>query len=157
MINRGEPARERPKRPPGLSAAIVVNGLMWTIACAIYVAIFATMMPPQTTEQCSNVTSAANLLWLPFHFWGLLRLWRRPDDKGALRHAMVTHSISLFYSVQSPLLTSSRFLFLDPGATESTLTMVLVDITASLVLTCTTSAFLIRHCWRRLGTSAQAA
>ena len=85
------------------------------------------------------------------HFWGLARLWRNPDDPATLKLAFITHSISLFYSIKSPLLTGLRFAFLEPGTTEATAGILVADIVASLIMAATTSAYLLRHCWRTLG------
>ncbi len=138
------------KRPVGVTAAIIINGVSWGLAVIIYVGILLTMVPPRTTEQCLNIVAAANLIWIPFHFWGLSRLWRNDRDPFSLKLAFLTNTISIFYSIQSPLQTWLRYIFLEPGTTEATLAIGLLDLVISIVMAATTSAYLIRYCWKQL-------
>ncbi len=138
------------KRPTGVTVAIIINGISWALAAIVYVGLLVTMVPPTTSEQCSNIVAAANLIWMVFHFWGLGRLWRNHDDPFALKLAFLTHTISLFYSIQSPLRTWLRYLFLQPGTTEATLTISMLDLVVSLLMAAPTSAYLVRYCWGQL-------
>jgi hypothetical protein len=133
-----------------LTAAIVLNGVLWTAAVCIYGWILATQVPPRSAEEVSNVVAAANLLWLGPHFYALGRLWRAPRERAAVRLALLTNTISVFYSVQCPLQTVLRYLFLAPGTTEATAAVVAIDVVGSFGLGGLTSLLVVRHCVKAL-------
>jgi hypothetical protein len=137
-------------RPTHLTIAIILNGLLWGLAVFIYVFILTMQVPPESAEHVSNMVSAANLLRLWLHFYGLVRLWRAPTDLRVIRLALVTNVISAFYSVQCPLQTVLRFVFLEPGTTEATLAVVAADVIGSFGFGGITSFIIVRYCLTRL-------
>jgi hypothetical protein len=143
-----EKQRKTQTRPRSLSWAIAINALSWLLGALVYVVILLTALRFGNQEEIDNVVAALNLIWVIPLFVGLWRLWRQPLSRSTLKLVFFTQSISLFYSIRSPLVTTLRYAFLTN--TEATIGVVIVDIVVSLLMAATTSAYLVRYCWQRL-------
>jgi len=118
------------------------------MGAGVYLSILLAALRFGNAEEIDNFVCALNLVWVVPLLVGLWRLWRQPVHRGTLVLVFFTQSISLFYSVRSPLMTSLRYAYLTE--TQSTVNLVIVDIVVSLLMAATTSAYLVWYCWRRL-------
>ena len=146
MVEKEHP--ETQARTRALSWAIVVNGVAWVLGALVYVAIFVTAFRFGNAEEIDNIAAALNLIWVIPLLIGLWRLWHRPTHDGTLKLVFFTQSISLYYSIRSPLVTTLRYAFLT--STEATIEILVVDVVVSLLMAATTSTYLVYYCWRRL-------
>lgn len=135
-------------RSRGLSWAIGINAFSWIGGVLVYVCIFVAAFRFHNAEAIDNVVCALNLIWVFPLLFGLWRLWRNPHHRGTLTLVLCTQSISLFYSIRSPLTTVLRYSFL--AETQATIGMVLVDVAFSLLMAATTSVYLVWYCWQQL-------